>query len=130
MLLAAAQGAGHRTISERCSLPEGTVRRWLRRARISTDPAARHGTAMPGIRRQPDHPSDTTTIPPPPRPPTIVIANVVQAETEVNPNAADMAIASDRQHYCVIRGTRAQAVAAWLSTPGLADPVVTIRWSL
>lgn len=32
VLLAAAQGAGHRTISERCSLPEGTVRRWLRRA--------------------------------------------------------------------------------------------------
>ena len=52
---------------------------------------------MPGIRRQPDHPSDTKTIPPPPRPPTILIANVVQAETVVILTVADMIIERDRQ---------------------------------
>lgn len=61
VLLAAAQGAGHRTIAERCSLPEGTVRRWLRRARDNAEWLRQLGTGrafeldanLPPLRDQP-----------------------------------------------------------------------------
>ncbi len=44
VLVAAAQGTEHRTISERCSLPEGTVRRWLRRSRDNSEWLRQLGT--------------------------------------------------------------------------------------